>query len=321
MFYIFHGEDELSQKEFLTSKLLAKFGDPAMLELNMTRFEASVSIKDLRQACQTAPFLAPVRVVIVQDLLTSKPAKETLTDLQAFLPHLPQSTRLVFLESAELKDSHALIKLARAEERGFEKLFARPQGAELTRWVLQRSSEKGGEIVPQAAQLLANIVGNDLQTLENELEKLVLYKQGNGAAIEVEDVLLLSPYAAEESIFDLVDALGNRNERRASFLYQQKLAEGEDPFYLFAMFVRQFRLLIQAKELADAGYKPAAVAQAMGVHGFVAGKLAQQARGFSMNELEQIYRHLLDVDVAVKTGEADMQTALDLLLANLTLAP
>ena len=117
MFYIFHGEDELSQKEFLTSKLLAKFGDPAMLELNMTRFDASVTLKDLRQACQTAPFLAPVRVVIVQDLITGKPGKETLAGLQAFLPRLPQSTRLVFLESAELRDSHALIKLARAEEQ------------------------------------------------------------------------------------------------------------------------------------------------------------------------------------------------------------
>jgi DNA polymerase-3 subunit delta len=123
---------------------------------------------------------------------------------------------------------------------------------------------------------------------------------------------------AAASIFDLVDALGNRNGRKASLLLQQKLNEGIDPFYLFSMFVRQFRLLIQVKELADAGYRPQGISRELKLHSFVVGKLFQQARGFSQRELEQIYRRLLDVDVDVKTGQDDMQTALHLLVANLT---
>ena len=117
----------------------------------------------------------------------------------------------------------------------------------------------------------------------------------------------------------VVDALGNRNGKRASLLLQQKLNEGTDPLYLFSMFVRQFRLLIQVKELADAGYRPQGIAREIKQHSFVVGKLFQQARGFSMAELEQIYEHLLDIDIAVKTGEADIRTALDLLVANLTI--
>jgi len=321
MFYIFHGEDELSQREYLSSKLLDKFGDPAMLDLNITRFEGVVSLTALRQACQTTPFLAPVRVVIAQDLLTGKPSKEYLQELVEFLPHMAPTTRMVFLESGKLGDNHAMIKLARAHEDGFEKLFDPPQGTDLVRWVQRRVAEKGGQIAPQAAQMLAAMVGSNLQALENELEKLVLFKgYSEAGSIEVRDVLLLSPYAAEESIFDLVDALGNRNEERASMLYQQKLAEGSDPFYLFTMFVRQFRLLIQVKEMVEEGHKPPSISQAIGAPGFVAAKLVQQARGFGMEELEQIYRHLLDIDVGVKSGTADMQTSLDLLVASLTLA-
>jgi DNA polymerase-3 subunit delta len=186
------------------------------------------------------------------------------------------------------------------------------------RWIHKRVEQKHGHISREAARLLAVNVGNNLDILDNELDKLVAYTDNGEGTIESADVLRLSPYVAEANIFDLVDALGNRNGKRASLLLQQKLNEGTEPFYLFSMFVRQFRLLIQVKELADAGYRPQGIARELKQHSFVVGKLHQQARGFNMAELEKIYHHLLEIDIAAKTGEADMRTALDLLLANLT---
>jgi DNA polymerase-3 subunit delta len=172
-----------------------------------------------------------------------------------------------------------------------------------------------------AASLLASLVGNNLQLLDNELEKLIAYKAFSAdRIIEPADVDLLSAYAAEASIFDLVDALGNRNEKKSSTLYQKKLNEGVDPAYLYSMFVRQFRLLIQVKELVEDGYHVPTIARELRLHDFVAGKLYQQARGFTMDELELIYRHLLEIDVAVKNGNADLRTELDLLVASLTYA-
>ncbi len=321
MFYVFHGEDTQTKSEKL-SGLFRRYGDPAMLELNTTRFSGPVPISMLRQAAETIPFLAPIRVVIVEDLFTSKPGKEYEKELLAFLPHVPDSTRLIFLESQTLKNSHPALLLANQTEGGVVSSFPLPEGHQIDRWIQQQVSKKGGEISPRAAHLLSSLVGNDVRILDKELEKLVLYKEFSAPKlIDVHDVSLLSPYVAEASIFDLVDALGNRNEQRASMLYQQKLIEGADPFYLFSMFVRQFRLLIQVKELADEGYAQQSIARELRLHDFVAGKLNQQARGFTMPELEQIYRHLLDIDVAVKNGRADMGTALDLLIAQLTIAP
>ncbi|RMH01240.1 MAG: DNA polymerase III subunit delta [Chloroflexi bacterium] len=315
MFYIFHGDDELSKKETL-GKLIGRLGDPAMLDLNTARFEGQVSFSELRQACDTVPFLAKVRLVIVENLLSSDLSKGYLNELVAYLPQMPETTRLVFLESKVLRGSHPVVKLAEQDERGYVKVFSRPEGAALTRWIAQRVAVKNGRISSRAAHLLATNVGNDLNVLENELEKLVLY--AGDRQIEEGDVIRLSPYAAEVSIFDLVDAVGNRNQRKAALLLQQKLLEGTDPFFLFAMFVRQFRLLIQVKELAQEGERPSAIASALKLHNFVAEKLFRQAQQFSMAQLEQIYRHLLDVDVAVKTGRNDMETALNLLVAGLT---
>jgi DNA polymerase-3 subunit delta len=83
------------------------------------------------------------------------------------------------------------------------------------------------------------------------------------------------------------------------------------------MFIRQYRLLIQVKELAESGQPPTEIAKTLKIHTFVSGKLHQQNKNFSLEQLEQIYDHLLDIDVGVKTGRTDMVTALDLLIAGL----
>ncbi|MFN2116911.1 MAG: DNA polymerase III subunit delta [Candidatus Promineifilaceae bacterium] len=321
MFYIFHGEDDLTKTEKLAS-LLTRHGDMAMLELNTTRFNGQVPIATLRQAAETVPFISPIRIVLVNNLFSTNPGKEYMKELQTFLPKLPATARLIFLESQTLKKNHPILMLAEQSDNGRVLFFPLPEGGQLIRWIQQQAEKDGGEISPRAANLLASLVGNDLRTLENEIQKLVAYKEySHPKTIEPDDIDLLSPYVAEASIFNLVDALGNRNEQMASTLYQQKLDEGADPFYLFSMFVRQFRLLIQVKELAAEDYAPHSIAQEVGIHDFVAGKLNQQAQGFSIEELEQIYRHLMDIDVAVKIGEADIRTALDLLIAQLTIAP
>lgn len=315
MFYIFHGDDVHTQKETL-AELTAKLGDPAMLELNTSRFEGRVNFAELRQVCDSFPFLAERRLVLVYDLFNNKPGKELLDQLVAYLPNMPESTRLFFLESSSLRRNHRLLRLAEKSENGYVKKFDRPEGNRLQQWIRQRVADAGGQISPQATHMLATDIGNDLTVMANEVEKLVLFKKGEGT-IEADDVARLCPYVAEASIFDLVDALGNRNGRQAAILLNQKLGEGTDPFYLFAMIVRQFRLLIQVKELAEEGLRPPAIAKAANIHSFVAGKLFQQSQRFSLSQLEQIYAHLLHTDVGVKTGRADMVTSLNLLIAAL----
>lgn len=317
MFYIFHGDDVHSQQEQL-AKLQAKLGDPSMLDLNTTKFDGRFTFDQLQQAVSAMPFLAKVRIVIVRDFFSGSPDKKLVDDILAFLPNLPETGRLFFLESKSLRSNAAVLKVAESAENGYAKEFSRPTGPALEKWIRDRAKEENGSMTPQAAQMLAANIGSQLDILDNEITKLVLYK-GPEADITTNDVKLLSPYAAEANIFDLVDALGNRNQKQASLLLQQKIAEGQDPFSIFGMITRQFRLLIQVKELADEGKRPPAISQELKQHSFVVGKLYGQAQGFSLTQLEQIYKHLLDMDIGVKIGRHDMNTALDLLVAALTM--
>lgn len=313
MFYIFHGDDTFSQRETM-AELLARLGDPVMLELNTTRLPGNATVGELRQVCDVVPFLAPVRLVIVEEMLAGSSA-ELVDQLLDYLPNLPETTRLVFLEAQSLRTNHRILRFAEKVENGYVRQFSRPEGSALNRWIEKRFESRGGTATPHAVQTLAMNIGNDLALLENEIEKLVLYRAGE--PVEAEDVTLLCPHVAEASIFDLVDALGGRQGRQAALLLNKKLAEGTDPFYLFAMIVRQFRLLIQIRELGEDGLRPPAIAQRLHIHPFVAGKLHQQCQRFTLAQLEQIYAHLLETDVGAKTGQADMTTALHLLVAGL----
>jgi DNA polymerase-3 subunit delta len=122
---------------------------------------------------------------------------------------------------------------------------------------------------------------------------------------------------SQQSVFDFVDALSNGNGKSAQHLLH-RLLETEDPFALWGMVVRQFRLLIQAREILDGRGDKDDVARALGVHPFVAEKTTGQASRFSIESLESIYRKLLRIDEGVKTGQSTLELAMDTLVVELT---
>jgi DNA polymerase-3 subunit delta len=132
--------------------------------------------------------------------------------------------------------------------------------------------------------------------------------------VEVDDVQHLTAQALEGDIFGLVDALGSRNGKVASTMLH-RLLEEEDPLRIFGMIVRQFRLILLAREILDYGGLEDEVAGRLKIHPYVAKKVTAQARGFSRIALEEVYHHLLEVDEAIKTGRVDADLGLDVFIA------
>jgi len=130
------------------------------------------------------------------------------------------------------------------------------------------------------------------------------------------DVALLTPYVAEADVFEMVDALGRRDGAAAARLLH-RLLDDDDPLRLFGMIVRQFRLLILAREYLNEGGAPGQMGAAIGVHPYVAEKLTRQVRAFTLDQLEMIYHFLLETDAGIKTGKVSDVLALDLLVAGI----
>ena len=125
---------------------------------------------------------------------------------------------------------------------------------------------------------------------------------------------LLTSYVSEANVFEMVDAIGKRDGATASRLLH-RLLDQNDPLQLFGMIIRQFRLLILAREFLNEGGSPKEIGKAIGVHPFVGEKLAGQVKSFTLEQLETIYHHLLDTDIGIKTGKVEDVLALDLLIA------
>ena len=330
MFYIFHGEDEFGRSEKVAQLRgqLAE-GDAAMADLNTTILDgAKLTIAELRHVCDTIPFMAERRLVIVRDLLSrlvpqgkgkgKKSARESafLDELAAYLPLLPPTTRLFFVEDGALLPSHPILKVAQREERGFIQVFNRPKDYELPGWIQQQVLAQGGEIDQEAVTLLAALVGSDLRLLDSEIEKLLLYTDGR--PINAADVRALVTRAREASIFDLVDYVGQRKADRALRLLHALTSDGAEPLYVLAMLARQFRILIQIKELAAQDLAQATITKKLKLHRYVVQKGLGQARNFSMAQLEAAHQRLVEADWQIKTGQTEDELALDILVVDLT---
>jgi DNA polymerase-3 subunit delta len=321
MFYIFHGPDDLSRNEAL-AKLKEQMGDPSLADLNTTILDGeSLSLGELQQVCDSLPFMLDRRMVIVHHYLTrlgggGKRDGEALDALVRYLPSMSDSVRLIFVEADTLPKNHPILKMAGKHDKGHIQTFEGPGRGGMVGWVVQRTEAKGATIERPAADALVIAVGDDLRLLDSEIEKLAIYA-GDERPITADDVDLLVPYAGTANVFAMVDAIGRRDGRTALRVLHKLLDENSAPLYLLSMIVRQFRILIQVKELSAQGLAASTIAKRAGLHPFVAEKAQRQAMNFTMGQLEIIYARLLETDLAIKTGQMEDVLALDTLVAAL----
>jgi DNA polymerase-3 subunit delta len=221
-------------------------------------------------------------------------------------------------ESVEPRDAekHWLVKWAEKNEKLIQtKTYMLPRLKEMTGWIVNETKKQAGQIEPRAAEMLKDMVGVDTRQAGMEIAKLLAYVNW-ARPINSQDVEAVCIVTSQQSVFDFVDALSNGNGKSAQHLLH-RLLESEDLFALWGMVVRQFRLLIQAREILDGRGNKDDVARALGVHPFVAEKTTQQAARFSIESLESIYRKLLRIDEGVKTSQITLDLALDTLVMEL----
>ena len=326
MFYIFYGEEEFTRSEAVAN-LRARMAEEDMGDLNTTSLDGrELALGDLINACNTLPFLTQRRMVIVYDMLQrfqrAGGAKEAET-LATYLPKMPDTTRLLFVESGSLHKNNPLLKrvqdLPGGHIREYEKL---PPGSnELRRWVSQRAGTHGVGIEPRAIELLIEQVGNDLRALDQELAKLAGWAAYE-RSLTVEDVRMLASTWPQTDIFGMVDALGLKERRAALRHFHTLLDDDANPLYLLTMIARQIRLLLSAKDLREnEGLAPAGIAKALGARPFVVEKLLRQGARFSLEELTQLMQRVLEVDRGIKTGQVEPILALELLIVDICRRP
>ncbi len=324
--YIFHGDDPFAIRRQVETITRQVGDDPAIADMNITRLDGRQSSDDdLRSAANSMPFLAERRLVILTNPFARLVTDATRKRFLAMLDGLPPSTALVLLVEDTLErgkwkslpqvESNWLRKwLSAAGDKAYYHLYQLPRMNEMPEWVRKEARRQEGQFSPGGAAALVAHVGNDTQLASLEITKLLTYVDYK-RPVEAEDVEELTAQAGQADVFEMVDALAGGNTRQAIGLLH-RLLETQDPLSLFGMVTRQFRLLLQAREVIDEG-RGSQMASELHQHPFVAEKLSAQARRFNITQLKDIYRRLLLLDETMKTSQAPADLALDAFIAEL----
>ena len=317
--YFLYGNDEFAITRRL-KEFEADFPDPTSADMNTARLDArTMTENDLNTAVNAMPFLAPRRLVILANPSGKYTKPNERKKFEVFVEKVPETALLVIYEAIEPRDvdKHWLVKWTGKNSKLVKaQAFMLPRQWEMAGWILNEAKNQGGEIESPAAAKLAEMVGVNTRQAGQEIAKLLAYVNW-GRQVKVQDVEAVSIVTAQESVFDFVDALAGGDVKSAQHLLH-RLLESEDAFSLWGMVVRQFRLLLLAREVLDSHGGKDEVAQALGVHPFVAEKTTGQARGFTLPVLENIYHKLLEIDEGVKTSQFTLELALDTLVVELT---
>jgi len=331
MLYVLYGRDDFSLREELT-RIKGELDSDGMLSCNTDVLDGrEVSPEQLMAICDTMPFLSAHRLVVVEGLLKrfdsperprrgargarreSTEALERWLGLAEYAQRMPSTATLVLVDE-ELSIGNPLLKAigSAAQVREFRPLRA----GTVLKWILERAQSQGIDISPAAARLLSDLVGNNLWLLASELDKLTAYAQGR--RIEGADVRALVSEARQVNIFAMVDAIVEKRAAVALRLLRQLRTAGAEGGYLLAMVVRQYRLIIQAREMMTAGLSAREMGQRLGITSdFVLQRILDQAQRYSLPRLKTAYRRLLEADVGVKRGHYDEEVGLELLVHDL----
>ena len=198
-------------------------------------------------------------------------------------------------------------------------MFMLPRTRDMTGWILKEARTMKVEIEQPAAARLAEMVGEHPRQAAQELIKLSTYVNGS-RAITLADVEMVSIVSAQANIFALVDALALGDGKTAQSLLH-KMLEEEDAFALWGMIIRQFRLLLLAREVIKARGTLLDAQKSIREAPFSVQKAYNQAGRLSLPALEAIYHRLLEMDAAAKTGEMPLDTALDAFVVGMTNKP
>ena len=217
---------------------------------------------------------------------------------------LPRSTVLV-LDGLKWDARSRLARLTK--KLGTVVPFEVEKEFQLPAWVQEQVHTLGWRMSKEAASFLLQVVPPDRFQLKMALERLVIFlSESTEKCIQVQDIQEVLVRIREESIFRMVDGIGQRQVQQALSSLESLVGQGEPPLRILALLVRHFRILLLACELQKEGNVPQKDwAGRLGVPPFFVRNYMTQGRNWSKMRLKNIYNQLLETDRLLKSTSHD----------------
>jgi DNA polymerase-3 subunit delta len=194
--------------------------------------------------------------------------------------------------------------------------FPHLKGAALQRWAETFSKKKGYRISPAAIRKMVELAGSDLRSLAMEMDKVLLFA-GKDKQVPDSAVDDLVRESRQQSIFELINAIGRRDRSGALKFLANLIGMGEHPLVIVTMLARHCRQMLIAQEALIEGQHPAAIGSAAQIPSFMLNQFLQQARSTDSDSVRKMFVRLADIDRQLKSSAADGRMLLESLICAL----
>lgn len=285
--YILTGDDSFVVKSAVNmfSVFSGEFRD-----LNFTFFGKDASISEVIAALLTPPMFSEYRVVCVNDYTGD------LKQIKEYLKN-PSSTSVLLFTGALTPNFNGIIPLCEIVDcNRLEKSY-------LEGWVVRKAASQKISVSQKAASLLVEYCNRDMNSVYNELVKLMDYAEG---AIDESDVKELVSPQIEYKVFELSEAIAEKNADKAVELVNLMLAENNSAVSLMGMLFNHFRRLL----FVSLNPKSDTLSSDLKVKEYAVKVALRQAAKFSPRRLKAVFDRLNSLDAGVKAGKISDKNAL-----------
>lgn len=287
-------------------------------ELNIIKYNLEeVTLKDIIEDACTVSLFNDKKLIIVENayIFTGTVNKKLPTQdnkiLEEYFNHINPDSDIIFVVEKDKVDTRKKITTL-MREKGIIKEFNKILN--INAFIIEKF--KPYKINNNLIKIFLDRVGNHLDIITNEIEKIKIYK-GNDLEITEKDINDLTIKNIDMDIFKLIDNILNKNKEEAIECLEEMMKYGEEPLALIIMLANQFRIMYQAKMLVKKGYSERDIASSLEIHEYRVKKALEKARMYNEKIILDNLEKLANLDYDIKSGNIDKSIGLELFLLNL----
>ncbi len=304
--YIFAGDQTFLMDQALEKLKKKVLGGSADFNFSLFHGDSSPS-NEIINCAKTYPMLSTMRMVVVKNA-DKLPANEILS-LESYLLSPTPSTCLVLILQEEKK-------LSLQNKKNVVLVRFVLDTKDLGKTIKEEARKHGYEITKDAADMLVSLVGDNLLTINAELQKLAI-SAGTRKQIESQDVQQLTEKVQFEDVFQLINAISEKNKKKALKLLLELESKNEDPLSILNKISWRFRLIWRAKELIDNMIPEKTILKELRISPGALYYIKREANNFNYRDVKLISGILYDCDRRFKTSSTPKNLGLTKLVLEL----
>lgn len=278
-------------------------------KINITRYDLNVDdIRNVINDAETYSLFQEKKVIIIENanMFTGSTSKDA-DIIEKYIENENSQTILILIVRGEKIDSRKKITKLLQKKGTIIEL-----NEDINIDNLIKKELRDYKVDYQTLSLFKNRVGTNPLIIENEINKIKLYKDNN--EITREDILNVTCKTVEIDIFKLIDNIVKGRKEDGIEIYHEMLKINEEPLKIVIMLANQFRIMYQSKELMLKGYTEKDISSLLKIHPYRVKLALQNSRNYSSRTLLKYLNELADIDVGIKTGKLNKDLALELFI-------